>query len=127
MTGKAQKFKCEVWKLFQKAGVKTKCKFGDTISSYKSNFTKSMWDHVKSKHAFKIYDEKVSVKEKFHSVMKRSKINFGDTLKLSKKTHGSCYRLSAEVCSFKGNICMFCLFQTMLPVRFNLFKYIFSN
>ena len=113
MAEKSQKFKSEVWKFFQKVegGDKTKCKFCDSILSYKSNSTKSMWDHVKSKHTFQMYDEKLSVKQKFGSVMKQSKINFSDALKFSKEKHESCYRMSAEVCLFKVNICMFVCYK----------------
>lgn len=101
MAEKSQKFKSEVWQFFEKVegGDKTKCKFCDTTLSYKSNSTKSMWDHVKSKHAFQMCEDKMSVKQKYASTMKQSKINF-DTPKFSKENQESCYRYAAEVCIF---------------------------
>ena len=34
-----------------------------------------MWDHIKCKHSFQMADDKKSVKQKFGSVMKQSKLN----------------------------------------------------
>ena len=106
MAEKSQKYNSEVWRFFEivEGGDKTKCKFCNTTLSYKSNSTKSMWDHVKSKHAFQMCDEKMSVKERLGSRMKQSKLNFGDSPKFSKEKQESCYRYAAEVCIFKANI-----------------------
>lgn len=100
MSDKSQKFKSEVWNFFQivEGGDKTKCRFCETKLSYKSNSTKSMWDHVKSKHSFEMADEKKSVSQKFGSVMKQSKLNFGEPQKFSREKQEMCFKAAAEVC-----------------------------
>ena len=96
------KKRSEIWKFFQivEDGDKTKCNFCDALISYKYNSTKSMWDHIKCKHSFQMADDKKSVKQKFGSIMKQSKLNFGSSEKFSKEKHKICYSASAEVSYF---------------------------
>ena len=65
MAEKSQKFKSEVWTFFKltESGDKTKCNFCDATLSYKSNSTKSIWDHLKAKHSLEMIGDKQSVKQ----------------------------------------------------------------
>ena len=101
MAEKSQKFKSEVWNFFKvvEGGDKTKCNFCDVTLSYKSNSTKSMWDHLKAKHSLEMIGDKQSVKQKFGPVMKQSKLDMSFSQKFSKEKHETCYKASAEVCS----------------------------
>ena len=105
MADKSNK-RSEIWNFFQivEDGDKTKCNFCDVLISYKNSSTKGMWDHVKSRHPYGMADENKSVKQKFGSVMRQTKLNFGGSEKFSKERHEICYRASAEVRYFNKHL-----------------------
>ena len=92
MADKKGKYTSEVWNYFQivENGERTKCNLCDVTLSYKSNSTKSMWEHLKSKHYSAISDEK-------KSSLKQAKLSFGATQKFSREKHEICYKAAAEV------------------------------
>ncbi len=94
MAEKGQKFKLEVWNYFQltELGDKTKCTFCSTLLSYKGTTTKSMWDHVRSKHSFQMTEGKPSAKP----VLKQPLLSFHGK-HFSEEKQEICYKAATEV------------------------------
>ena len=98
----ASKKMSDVWNFFkihESDHDKTVCNLCSITLSYKSNSTKSMWNHLKAKHAHAMADNKGTVLQKFGTVSSKqtSITSFSRAPQFSKDKQQECYRAAAEV------------------------------
>lgn len=96
----ASKKMSDVWNFFKMHEVdaeKTVCKLCDTTLSYKSNSTKSMWNHLRAKHSHAMADGKSTILNKFCSVKQPAITSFAKGASFSKEKQEECYIAAAKV------------------------------
>ena len=92
----------DIWKFFQiceENQEKTKCNLCDILLSYKGNTTKTMWNHLKAKHAHAMAGMKETVEKKFGCLKQPSISTFAAGGKFSKEKQEECYKAAANVCA----------------------------
>ena len=102
----------EVWKFFslvEGPDKKTKCSLCATVLSYKSNSTKTMWNHLKAVHAGAMTENRDTVRQKY-GPRQQSIIDFGKPKMFSAEKMEKCYRKAAVVCAM--DLRPFSMFQS---------------
>ena len=95
--------KSEVWNFFKleetNGEKRTRCDICNTTLSFKSNSTKTMWNHIRSKHGHSVTEDGETVQHKYRKRQLQITDFAGPKTKFSREKQEICYKRAAEVCA----------------------------